>query len=310
MGLVCRQAHLINGRHDDQPLVMLMPPKLPPYPPSSAMGANPKDAAFQRTLGALRTGRPAEAEHIANELLRSNAGDLRAMQLKGMALMMQDRAAEAIAPLERVAKQSRDPSADTQFALALKQSGRRDDALMRLERTVKRHPTFPPAFLELGSLLTALGRPSEAIAILLKGVAIAPNFADLFLALGQAQQVVGDKASARRSFEQAVTLAPQNMDAMFACARACQADCDYTAAAQLYRRMLSLAPNDGAAQIGLGVCLLEMGDEEEGIQRLRAASRLNAKLFGEALAALVSCGRGKFWLKPSDAEKYLRGMPS
>src|SRR4029077_15792438 len=77
------------------------PPSLPPAArrgPSS--GPSPSELALQSATAAMQAGRPAEAEQLAAEVLKSNAGNLAAMQLLGTALLMQGRGKDAIAPLE------------------------------------------------------------------------------------------------------------------------------------------------------------------------------------------------------------------
>ena len=53
--------------------------------------------------------RPDEAERIAAEVLKANRGNARAAQVLGQVQLMQNRGAEAIAPLEKAARRSEDP---------------------------------------------------------------------------------------------------------------------------------------------------------------------------------------------------------
>jgi tetratricopeptide (TPR) repeat protein len=281
--------------------------KPPPFPTVTRRGASASELALQNAGAAIQAGRPQEAERIAGDVLKTNAGDVRAMHILGTALVMQGRGKEAIAPLERAARASRDARSETELAVALRQAGRNEEARERLERAVKRKPPFPPAFLELGSVLSALNRHDEAIGILQQGVTIAPGFADLSLELGRAFAARGRNKEARTAFARAVAVAPAHADALFSLARACQAERDFAQAADSYRRILARAPKDAAVRIGLGVCLVELGRSEEALDHLRAASRTSAKMFGEAVAALVDAGRGRFWLRPSDAARALRG---
>ncbi len=83
----------------------------PPLSPSGARGPSPSELALQDATAAMQAGRPADAEQLAADVLKSNAGNLAAMQLLGTALLMQGRGKEAIAPLERAARQSRNAAA-------------------------------------------------------------------------------------------------------------------------------------------------------------------------------------------------------
>src|SRR3978361_2148788 len=113
--------------------------------PSSA---NP---ALERAILALRMSRPDEAERLAERVLKSDRGNALAAQVLGRALLMQNRADEAIPPLERAARRSKDPAIETEQAQALAAVGRRDEAFDQLLRTTARRPPFAPAFLEHGA---------------------------------------------------------------------------------------------------------------------------------------------------------------
>src|SRR4051794_20705150 len=100
-------------------------------PPPSSKRAN-SSAPLESAMLALRMQRPQEAEHLAAALLKSNRGNTLAAQVLGRALLMQNRASEAIVPLERAARRSDDPAIETELAIALAAVGRRDEALDRL----------------------------------------------------------------------------------------------------------------------------------------------------------------------------------
>jgi tetratricopeptide (TPR) repeat protein len=280
----------------------------PPLLPNAARrGPSPSELALQSAASAIQGGRPVEAERFAAEVLKANAGSLPALQILGTALVMQGRGKEAIAPLERAARQSRDAATETELAVALRQAGRNEEARERLERAAKRKPPFPPAFLELANLLSALNRHDEAIEILHQGLAIAPDFADLSLELGRVHTARNDQASARLALSRVLELVPRHTDAIFALARVLQSSGEFAQAADMFRRLLEIEPGDAASCIGLGMCLIELGLKDEGMASIRQAAQSSPKMFGEALTALTACGHGTFWLRPIDATRYLSG---
>jgi len=270
-------------------------------PPSNA-----SEQTLQQAMAALRAGRANEAEWLAAEVVKAQPSDARALQLQGYARLVQGRAQEAIAPLEQAVKRSHDPAAETQLAMALRQAGREEDALARLERAVKRQPPFPPAFLELGNLLAALGRDDEAIGVLERALALAPRMGELAIQLGFIHYRRGDTDKARDLLTRGLAGAPHDVDGLYLLARMTQNRCEFAQAAELYRRLLALTPQDAAARIGLGACLLELGQPDAAFDSLRGAARANAKIFGDTLTALSASGRGRFWLKPSDAARKLK----
>ena len=170
--------------------------KRPPLP-SSPGRPNANDQALERAGLALQMQRPGEAEHIAAQLLKADRGNARAAQILGHALLMQNRGAEAIAPLERAARRSEDPVIETLLGAAFAAAGRLDEALEQLRRAVARRPPHPPAFLEYGIQLSRAGRFEEAAAILESGLALSPDAVDMQRELAALHLKRNDRAGAR-----------------------------------------------------------------------------------------------------------------
>jgi predicted Zn-dependent protease len=170
--------------------------KRPPFA-SSAGRPNASDQALERALVALRMQRPDEAERITADILKAERGNARAAHVHGQALLMQNRAADAIAPLERAARRSGDPSTETLLATALGAAGRGDEALDQLRRTTARRPPYAPAFLEYGGQIARIGRFDEANEVLEGGLAFAPDSVELRIELGFLHLKRNDRTNAR-----------------------------------------------------------------------------------------------------------------
>jgi Flp pilus assembly protein TadD len=265
-------------------------------------------AALERALGAVNAQRPHDAERIAIDILKRDARNVRALQLYGVALLMQGRAADAIAPLETAARGRRDAEIETQLAVALRQVGRDDDALPRLKRATKQQPPYPPAFRELGALLFARERYDEAIAVLERGVDVAPMMPDLSIQLGYVLLQINDFVGAKTAFTRALQVSPSSADALFGIARAFRGAGEAGPAAEYFRRYLLGAPADQSAWLYLGHCLLELGEIEAGHDCFRTAGRGDRQRYGRALASLVSSRRGRFWSKPSAAARFMQTL--
>ena len=263
--------------------------------------------ALQRARLAIQNDRPADAERLAGEILDANSGHLEATKLLGYALLMQGRADEAVDPLEKTARTSRDPEAETQLAIALRQAGDSDKALIWLKRAVKRAPPFPAAFHELGFVLHSLGRSAEAIDVLRQGIAVAPMMTDMAIQLGFVCYAINDRANAGAAFAHALSINPAHPEAVQGLGTVLMDRGDFARAAELFRGALSANADDTLARIALGKCLLELGDTEAGLACMRAASVRGAESHGKVIAALLSSGHGRFWLRPSEAAKFLKG---
>jgi tetratricopeptide (TPR) repeat protein len=278
----------------------------PPPSPFTPQRPSASDQALENAVLALRMQRPIAAERLASGVLKSNRRNTVAAQILGRALLMQNRAAEAIDPLERAARHSHDPAIETLLAAALAAAGRSDEALDQLRRTTARRPPSPPAFLEHAAQLRKLGRFGEAIAVLESGLSLAPEAAELRMALGHLHVECNDRAKAREMFLQVLAAAPERHDVLMALARVTAFDGDYAAAAELYRRALRVRPDDAVARNSLGMCQLEMGERDAGEASLRAALRAAPKMEGQIVTSLASASHGRFFLRPSAAARFLR----
>jgi Flp pilus assembly protein TadD len=242
-----------------------------------------------------------EAERLASGLLKSDRGNILAAQILGRALLMQNRADEAIEPLQRAAKRSSDPETETLLAVVLAGAGRRDEALDQLRLTTARRPPFH----ELANQLRNVGRFDEGIALLESGLALTPDAVELQMGLGYLHAARNDRARARALFSKVRTAAPGRHEAIVALAKVLAVDGEYAAAADLYRHALGLQPDDTATRVNLGKCLLEMGERDAGEATLRAATRGSAQLAGQAIKALAAAPHGRFFLRPSAVAKFL-----
>ena len=263
-----------------------------------------RSEALQRARLALNSDRPQDAERIANEILKNDPRDAQALHIRGCILLIQMRATEAIAPLEAAALILRDPETDTLLAIALREAGRRDEALARLRRAIKRRPPYAPAFRELGFLLMVLERYDEAIEALRRGLEVAPMMPQLSTQLGEVFLRHRNYAQAKSAFARTLEISPASSDALFGMAKTLQSLGEYSSAVDYYRRCLRATPEDAATWLGLGHCLLGLGELEAGYDCFRTAARGDAKRYGRAMTSLAASGRGRLWLKPSVATRF------
>ncbi len=269
-------------------------------------GIDSVEGAFQQAMSALNANRPIEAERSAREVLKTEPRHVGSLRILCYALLMQNRAQEAVAALESAAHGTHDPELDTLFAIALRQAGRHEDALHRLKRAVRGPPPYAAAFHELGCLLASMKRYDEAIATFRRGLEIAPMMPELSIQLGYAYLNNRSFTDAKSAFDRALNISPASHDARFGIAMAHQELGEFEPAAEHFRRCLMTKPNDHASLLGLGYCLLDLGQREAGYEYYRAAAwGEDPRHYGMALGSLVKAGRGRFWLRPSDAARFL-----
>ena len=276
----------------------------------SGSGAEGNDDVLQRAMTALNGNRLNEAEQIARDVLNVDHRNAKALYVLGSALLMQGRPLDAIAPLEDAARGRHDAQSDTMLAIALRQAGRAEDPYSRLKRITKRQPPYAAAFLELGRLLASMERNAEAAEALMRGVEVAPMMPEMSIQLGYVLLRRRDFGGAKSAFARALAIVPNSPDALFGIAQAHQENGESQVAADYFRRYLIVSPGDPTAWVRLGLCLLALGQRDAGHDCFRTVARRDAKGFGNALSSLVKSSRGRFWLKPSDAARFLRGINS
>jgi len=282
---------------------------MPKHPPHASPLGRPSaaDQALQGAILALQMQRPDEAERLAAGVLKANRSNAAAAAVLGRALMLQNRAAEAVRALERVARRGDNPALETQLAAALAAAGRSDEALAQLRRTSARRPPFLPAFLEHAGQLAKSGNHAEAIAVLENGLTLMPGALELQVELAFLYVRRNDRATARTILSQAVLAAPRHPHILAALAQVMHLDGEYADAADIYRRALALRPGDAATLKNLGACLLEMGERDAGEASIRAAIRAAPQLVGPAIISLAEASHGRFFLRPSAAANFLYG---
>lgn len=193
----------------------------------------------------------------------------------------------------------------TQAMLAL-DNDRAADAARLAAEVLEADPRHAGALYVLGYALTVQGRYDEAVDVLALGVEIAPLRPEISIQLGYAQLSRRDCSSARAAFERALDISPQAHDALFGLAKAHQELGENAPAAEGFRRYLTIRPNDVGAWLNLGHCLLELGQLDAGYECFRMAARGDASRYGTALTSLSAASRGRFWLRPSAAARFLR----
>ncbi len=272
-------------------------------------GNNSRAQALQQASQALQMRQFDRAEQLAAKFLKSNRTDRNAVLILAHALIAQNRAAEAIEPLERAARRSGDAEIETLLGAALCGSGRSGDGIEQLRRTAAQRPPYLPAFQELAGQLAKAGQLNEGIKTIEDGLALAPESIDLKLDLGRLLLENNDRARARDILIVARDAAPGRPDILTELARVLLFDGEYAAAADAFRHALGLRPDDTLARANLAACLLEMGQRDGAEAALRSVLRGRPHMLGRVAYALSASSHGRFFFRPSALAKFLAREP-
>jgi Flp pilus assembly protein TadD len=265
--------------------------------------------ALQEAAMALRMKQFDRAKQLATDVLKSNRTDRNAALILAHALIAQNQAGEAVAPLERVARRNGDAEIETLLGAALCGSRRAADGMEQLRRAAARRPPYLPAFQELAGQLAKARQFGEAIRTIEDGLALAPDSIDLKLDLGRLFLQNNEPAKARAILTVARDAAPGRPDVLAELAQALLNEREYGAAADTLRRALALRPEDTLSRAKLATCLLEMGERNGGEAALRSVFRGRPHMLGRMAYVLAASSHGRFFFRPSAAARFLERDP-
>ena len=172
-------------------------------------------------------------------------------------------------------------------------SGRRDEGLALLDRSVALEPGNPGFLDNRGQILMQAGRDEAAHADFAAAVAAAPTLASAWLHLSQALRRLGRVTEARAAIAKAIALgdspAMRYQEGFLALdAR------DFAAAERSFRRVLKDDPRNVPALVNLGVSMREAGRNDESLvcfQRAAAIDSNNAEALNNLGLALHHDGQ-------------------
>ncbi len=275
------------------------------YVVSDSQNKSRAHQALQQASLALRMQQFSQAEQLATEVLKSSRIDRNAVLILAHALIAQNRAGEAILPLERAVRRASDSEIETLLGAALCSSGRSADGIQQLRRAAARHPPYLPAFQELAGQLAKAGQLNEAVRTVEDGLSLVPESIELKVDLGRLFLQRFECAKARKILMVALDAAPGRPDILTELAVALFSNGEYAAAADKFRHVLGLRPDDALARANLARCLLEMGDRDGGEAALRSVMRGRPHLLGRAAYLLAASSHGRFFFRTSAAAKFL-----
>jgi predicted Zn-dependent protease len=261
--------------------------------------------ALQEAAQALRTKQFGRAEQLASKILKSNRTDRNAVLILAHALLGQNRADEAVVPLERTARRGADGEIETLLGAALCRCGRRADGIAQLQQTAAQRPPYLPAFQELAGQFAEAGQLGDAIGTIEGGLALVPDSIDLKIDLGRLLLQSNEPGKASHALAAARDAAPGRPDILTELGRALLLDGDYAAAADAYRHALALKPDDALSRANLAACLLEMGERAGAEAALRMLVRGRPDMFGRAAYALTAASHGRSFLYLGAFAKFL-----
>ena len=185
-------------------------------------------------------------------------------------LYLDNKVPESLTELE-LAEQYDPSSAYLKYNLALMYMsvGRMNDALAKLEESIKTDPKFAPSYTLLGKVYASSQDPKErekSVGLLNKAVELDPNDAESLLFLGIMDTEAGNYDSAEIKFRKITELYPDNERGYFFLGKLYFQKGDYASAEANYKKALDINPSFGSALNELAVVYEQEGKIKESEQ--------------------------------------------
>jgi len=236
-------------------------------------------AAYARALTALRLGRAQTAEREARAIQATAPGEINSLRLLGVALLDQERVADSIGILERVAAVA--PQfwgARADLARAYRADRRLQAARDELRRVVAAAPALEPAWRAYGDVLVEFGKYPEARAAYERARQCDPHAGRLEQA--SAALVAEDRKSAERIFREILQEDASHVGAVCGLAAVALAAGRPEDAMRLLRHALKQSTYLPLASRGLCQALVDLGrfpEAEQSVRRLLKIEPENPK---------------------------------
>ena len=201
------------------------------------------------------------------------------------------------------------------LAEALRELGRRDDAMAEYDRALAIHPRFARAHNNLGNLLLLRGQVEEAIAHWRQALEIEPRLAGRHLTLGTVLLGQGQVDEAIAHLEEALALEPGLANAHNTLGNALLRKGRPADAIAHFREALRLRPDFARAHSNLGAVLLRQGQFAEALthyQAALAAQPANPSVLNSVTWVLATCPESSVRNGPRAVElaQQARRLPS
>jgi len=223
-------------------------------------------------LRLIQAGQLAEAEGAARALLGRKPGDAQATHLLGLVVAQTGRREEGLELLDRsIAGAAPNAPFLANRARILADMGRGAEAERDLRNALRVDPSSYIAYCQLGGVLRGLRRHVEARAAFRRALAIDARGVEAYVGLGNVLRDAGDQPGALAAYDAALGLRPRDAMALYNRGTLRLDMGEGERAIEDLRAMLEREPRHSPAWNNLGVALRGLGRHDEALEAFERA---------------------------------------
>jgi tetratricopeptide (TPR) repeat protein len=240
-----------------------------------AKTAPPAPAALcEAALKHLQAGQLLEAQACCQQALAIDASHADSLHLMGLASLQAQHFDHAVEWLARAIRQEPRPEYLSTLAIALKQSGRLEEALAVSDKAVQLRPGDTELWKALGGMLTTMGRPADALLAYQHVLTLDPGHGEAARRCGALLHQMARFEEALAYFDRASALQDGHAPTLFARARTLRALGRYQECLADYLRLYVLTPGDPILCNNIGDVLLQHDRYQEALDWFDRAREL------------------------------------
>ena len=231
---------------------------------------------FGKIVGCIQQGNPAEAEALAQQVLRDHPNDPNILRVSGVALMRQGKLEEASRHLATSVEIAPDlADGHEQYGLVLAALGQFNEAEESLQTALRLDPDSKTVHAKLARLQTMQGKKEESQKSRDRMFELNPDWQKLQDA--QKLQADGKNDEARQLVKKVLREDPDDINALNLMGSICMAQDLHSDAEAFLRKAVGLAPDFANAWCVLSASLKEQGNFEEATEALEKALSLEPR---------------------------------
>jgi len=235
--------------------------------------ANQLRDSFGKIVDRIQQGKPAEAEALAQQILRDHPNDPNILRVSGIALMRQGKFEEASKHLSTSVKIAPElANGHEQYGLALAALGRFIEAEESLQTALELDPNSKTVHAKLTRLHAMQGKVEESRRTRDRMFELNPHLKKIQDA--KKLQEDGKHAEARHLVKNMLRESPDDINALNLMGSICMAQNLYSDAEAFLRKAVRLAPDFAVAWTALSMSLKEQHNVEEAVEAMEKALSL------------------------------------